>query len=184
MRRALSISLFLTVVALGASAKAGPFAAAGDVSLSADRLMGFYVQHAGNDNPSILGIGQTVWDNPYSTARFGVDVFVIDHLSIGGSLAYSRWDNRGNLSEFLFSPRVGYTLEFSKAFGFWPRGGFTYLNIEGDDRFALTLEGMFYGSPVEHVAFVFGPAFDFEVAGNGNKLQNFGILTAGILGWI
>lgn len=184
MRPLLSIPLFLTFAAFAGSARAEPFGSAGDVALGADRLMGFYVQHAGNDSNSILGIGQTVWDNPYSTARFGIDVFVVDHLSIGGSLAYSHWDRRGSGSEFLVSPRVGYTLAFSRGFGFWPRGGFTYLNVEGDDRLALTLEGMFYGSPVDHMAFIFGPAFDFEVAGNGSKLQNFGIVTAGILGWI
>lgn len=184
MRRGLSIPLFLAFMALGTSASAAPFGEGGVVSLSADRLMGFYVQHAGNDSNSILGIGQTVWDNPYSTARFGVDVFVVDHLSIGGSLAYSRWDLRRSGNQLLFSPRIGYTLPFSRAFGFWPRGGFTYLNTDGNDRFALTLEGMFYGSPVDHMAFIFGPAFDIELAGNGTKLQNFGILTAGILGWI
>src|SRR6185503_9944838 len=115
------------------------------------------------------------------------DFFVIDHLSIGGSFAYWSTSVRQpgpdpSRSGFLFAPRVGYAINFSRSFGFWPRGGVTFRNIEDDDEMALTFEGMFYGAPTPHFAFIFGPAIDVGMVGAGDEALSVGLLTAGILG--
>jgi hypothetical protein len=83
---------------------------------------------------------------------------------------------------------VGYAADFSHSFGIWPRGGFTYRNDDlehgNNDEVALTIEAMFYGAPAEHFAFIFGPAFDIGLAGDGPEARNFGLITFGVLGWI
>jgi hypothetical protein len=154
------------------------------VSFSADRLMGIYIFN-GEGRDTTFGVGGPPAFHAYMLPRLGIDVFVIDHLSVGGSFV---WYNRGDNSHLLLSPRVGYAIDFSRSFGFWPRGGFTFRNDDFDrsdnDEFALTLEAMFYGSPAEHFAFIFGPVFDIGLAGDLDEARNFGIITFGILGWI
>lgn len=106
-------------------------------------------------------------------------------MSVGGAFW---WSSRDDDSHLIVAPRVGYAIDFSRSFGFWPRGGLTFRNDDfdrGDDEeLALTLEAMFYGSPAEHFAFTFGPAFDLGIAGDREEAQNFGIITFGVLGWI
>lgn len=192
--RILAVSLAsasaLAVLSISPAASAQAFGSKGDVSFAADRLMGVYIDDPGaGPNQTVFALGQQPFGGFYDTARLGIDFFVIDHLSIGGSLGYFHVNvdrPRGDTSAdgFLFSPRVGYALDFSDSFGFWPRGGFTIRNLEGDDEVALTLEGMFYASPAPHFAFTFGPAFDIGIAGDNDEEQSFGLVTMGILGWI
>jgi hypothetical protein len=37
---------------------------------------------------------------------------------------------------------------------------------------------------VNHFAFIFGPAFDIGLVGDGPETRNIGLLTAGLLGWL
>jgi hypothetical protein len=175
------------VVAFVAAWVSPSFAQMGErakVSFAADRLMGIYI-FRGDGRDTAFSIGGPPAYHAYLLPRLGIDFFIIDHLSIGGSFVFY---NTGSDSHFLLSPRVGYAIDFSRAFGFWPRGGFTYRNDDFDrgdnDEFALTLEAMFYGSPVDHFAFIFGPAFDVGIAGDREESRNFGIITFGVLGWI
>lgn len=122
-----------------------------------------------------------------SMPRLSFDYFVIDGLSIGGSLFY--YSNAGEAeveqegpganprSEadldtdrlFVFSPRVGYAIAFSDSFAFWPRGGITYVSagVEEDNGeevsasvWALSLEAMFAITPIPHFAILLGPYLD------------------------
>ncbi len=159
---------------------------------------------------------------PFAAPRVGFDFFVIDGLSIGGYLTYlgndsestttvngADDDEEAESSVFMFGPRVGYAAMFNDTFGIWPRGGFTYVSWSFEDEnnaeveasvFALSMEAMFVVAPVQHVAFIFGPTFDFTLSGEGEydnpnvppngfnadiddvKLQSFGI-HAGLVAW-
>jgi hypothetical protein len=165
-------------------AEAAPFGEKGDVSFAADRLTGVYT-FSDDMKLTAVGLFAPPTAHPYMVARLGVDFFPINHLSIGGSFAFWDYDFRrnGSSTAVLFSPRIGYAIDFSNSFGFWPRGGVTFLS-GGGDEFALTLEAMFYAAPAQHFAFTFGPVLDVEVAAPRNNALSFGILTAGILGWI
>ena len=90
----------------------------------------------------------------------------------------------------MVAPRVGYAIPISRAFGFWPRGGITYLNnkqggAESTSEWAFTFEAQFYAAPAPHFAFIFGPVLDLGFSGDAaDHPLNFGVLTGGILGWI
>ncbi|HEX4474357.1 MAG TPA: hypothetical protein VH142_04715 [Polyangiaceae bacterium] len=178
------------VASLAARAEAAPFGEKGDVSFAADRLMGVYIFNEDPTKLTAIGLFSPPDARPYLVTRLGVDFFPIDHLSIGGSFAFWSTDNHSDpradrtTTGVLFSPRVGYAIRFSDAFGFWPRGGITYRDSEGDDELALTFEGMFYGAPAPHFAFLFGPVLDVGLVGSGSEAVSFGVLTAGIMGWI
>jgi hypothetical protein len=201
MRNASSLVCALALACTGAtiarSADAQAFGNRGDMAFSAERLMGvyFYDEPPGGPGPQpsssthiglgIAPIGASA--SPYLLPRLGFDYFVIDNLSIGGSLGFGDFDPEGNnnaTTGAMIAPRVGYALEFSKVIGFWPRGGFTYRNFGGNEEFALTLEAMFYAAPVEHFAITFGPLMDLGIAGSGGEAKNFALLSAGLLGWI
>lgn len=185
MQKMIGTAIFTFVSALAAPAFA-QFGARAKVSFSADRLMGVYIIR-GEGHDTTFGMGGPPAFHPYMLPRLGLDFFVIDHLSVGGSfVVYGGDDDR---THFLVSPRVGYAIDFSHSFGFWPRGGLTFRHDDtgprnDDDEFALTLEAMFYGAPAEHFAFIFGPVFDIGLAGDGQEARNFGIITFGVLGWI
>jgi len=178
----------IVATTLASSARAEPIGKQGDISFSADRLMGLYLFDQA-DSATVLGIGAApLFAHPYTVPRLSVDGFVIDHLSVGGSLGIWVTDpnHGGSASGVLLAPRVGYAISFSNAFGFWPRGGFTFWSFGGNDEFGLTMEAMFYGSPVEHFAFTFGPVIDIGIAGNGDhdRAHSIGIISGGIMGWI
>lgn len=175
----------LAVGTLSPPAAAQSFGHQGDVSFGADRLMGLYLIDEGG-SATFVGLGAPAPGHPYANARLGIDGFVIDHLSIGGALAVWSIDpvHGDAVTGALIAPRIGYAIEISNAFGFWPRGGMTYRNFDGNEELALTLEGMFYGSPAPHFAFTFGPAIDLGLVGDGPEARSFGLLTMGVLGWI
>jgi hypothetical protein len=184
MHKSIGIAAIALVTTLAAPSY-GQFGERAKVSFAADRLMGIYI-FRGEGHDTTFGLGGPPAFHPYMLPRLGIDVFVIDHLSIGGSFWWYAHDDNSN---FLLSPRVGYAIDFSHSFGFWPRGGLTFRNNDAgpnnnNDEVALTLEALFYGSPADHFAFTFGPVFDIGLAGDGDEARNFGIITFGILGWI
>lgn len=142
-----------------AAADHGTLGRAGELAISADRLFGFNlvkdketVTVAGVEQTqtttytgfSLLGRGIELPASPYSTPRLGVDYFVIDGLSIGGSITYMSTSGSvkaeaggtsvsrdgPTFSTFVIAPRVGYALMFNDFFGIWPRGGITYYNVK------------------------------------------------------
>jgi hypothetical protein len=183
-----------TVALLAPAARAQRFGRSGDVSLGADRLSGIYAFDEGADYTVFaLGAGPVYGSHPYTTPRLGVDVFVIDHLSIGGSLAfwaYSDGDDEGpgnrgdDDSGFLLYPRVGYALSFNDTFGFWPRGGLTFRSFNGNDEVALSFEAMFFAVPVQNFGITFGPTLDAGLAGEGDEALVLGIIAGGLFGYL
>jgi hypothetical protein len=190
-----------TAFALAAPALAQEtFATKGDFAFAADRLTGIYLFEQGNYESTVFGLLQTPTGvNSLQMTRIGFDFFPIARLSIGGALSY--WSQKtdpdgdgpipsGTAKELMVAPRIGYAIPITRAFGFWPRGGITYLSnkqgsAESTGEWAFTFEAQFYASPASHFAFIFGPVLDLGFAGDANERpRNFGFLTGGILGWI
>lgn len=199
-----------TAVALGAGPALAQnvFGPKGTAAFSADRLFGFYSVHDETETPAgdvdvdttTLGFAWQGGFNPspYTIPRLGFDYFVIDSLSIGGSIAYAQYDvddtdNEGNV--FLFAPRVGYVWMFGDVVGFWLRGGLTYHSYDRDGAFdenglAFTGDPMFVIAPTAHFGFVVGPILELTLTGEreagGTDLDHhyttFGV-AMGPMGW-
>ena len=180
--------LALAAASLAAArSSAQPLGQHGDVSFAADRLMGLYFHDEGG-SVTLFGLGgPPPASAPYTTPRLAFDFFVVDHLSVGGAMAYGLADPEGRRNSFdgiLLAPRVGYAIDIGDSFGFWPRGGFTFRDFEGNDELALTFEGAFWAAPTQHFAFLFGPALDLGLVGDGDEARSFGVVSAGLLGWL
>ena len=192
------------------------FGPQGTAAFSGDRLFGFYtgseeVEFPGGDAETDYTTFGFAWQGPYhpspfTVPRLGFDYFVIDSLSIGGSIAYASYEvdppgppGEQDGSAFIFAPRVGYVWMFGDVVGFWLRGGFTYhsYNAEGifagdENGFAFTADPMLVITPTAHFGFVVGPVIDFTISGErdygppGGDLDvnyaNFGI-AMGPMGW-
>lgn len=198
MRYSLIAGLASTLALATTPALAQEFGKSGDVSFAADRLMGVYFASEGDFDFTVLGIGSGPmgFAHPYTTGRLGIDFFVIDQLSLGGSLAIVHFNGEddgpgdNDATGFLIAPRVGYVINFTDSFGFWPRGGFTFRNGDDDgffffdDEFALTLEAIFFATPGDAWGFNFGPTLDVGLAGDDDEGLVFGLLTGGVFGWL
>lgn len=146
---------------------------------------------------------------PSTVPRVAADYFVIDSVSLGGSIMY--WSNAPSMDPsppgasydstkmFLFNPRVGYAYVIDDTFAIWPRAGLMYAHSSTGDnsssRTDLTLDAMLGISPVKHVVFLVGPMVDIGVGGSEDqtvggttqstsvKLTTFG-LTAGMAAYL
>jgi len=179
-----------------------------DVVLGVERVFGFYTGES-NYDPDMgddydidrqgfsLGWSHTGQPFAHMVPRFGFDIFVIEDLSVGGSLGFVSQDNDNDADDddgdgrggFIFAPRVGYFIDFSAKFGFWPRGGFTLYDLDDPDQSQsmLTLEPYFTFAPREGFGFLFGPVIDLGFSGEygdaGLEDRSFGIM-AGLFGWL
>lgn len=202
--------LVLSAVLLAApGAYAQDFGKAGQIAVGAERLFG--VVHTSltaeddggeatfsHTNISLLvsrsnstggGAVGGIFPLGYSFPRIAGDYFVIDGLSVGGSLGLythsgnvevevmgqSQENDTGSITGFLFEPRVGYAFMFHEMIGIWPRGGITFLSesaesADNDERsssaWAITLECPLVINPVPHVVFGIGPTLDLGVTGS------------------
>lgn len=145
-----------------------------DVVVSAERLFGIYGVERDyepddlddDDDTSIGLLMQGYHLSPVTVPRVAIDIFIIDSLSLGGSLGlYS--NDIGNSSGVLFAPRVGYAIEFNRQWGFWPKGGFTYYSQNNPDRghFSLSMEGAFTFMPDPSFGFTATPFLDLGLGG-------------------
>jgi hypothetical protein len=209
IRRISSVAVALTVsfsaAVAGAQAAPGGFGSAGQFTIGAERLFGYASSHqktereqpngTRTDTETINRFSLLAFHGPsvYSNPRVGFDYFVIDKLSVGGSLAFMTeggenetenpgqptvTNDRPSTTAFLFAPRAGYALMFNDTIGFWPRGGFSYYSISTEDTeggftsevsengLALTLEALFIIAPIPHVGFTVGPTLDLGLTGS------------------
>jgi hypothetical protein len=201
---AVALTLSLSAAVAGAQAAPGGFGSAGQFTIGAERLFGFVSSHQSTETETpngtvtetdsisrfaFLGLhGPSIYTQP----RVGLDYFVIDKLSVGGSLVVmtesgehenetpgqaTTTNDRPSTTAFIFAPRAGYALMFNDTIGFWPRGGFSYYNISTEDTnggftteidengLALTLEALFIIAPIPHVGFTVGPTLDLGITG-------------------
>lgn len=119
-------------------------------------------------------------DRAYDRPRVAVDYFIIDNLSLGGALGFYTIsaevedDDAGEGSGFLFSPRVGYMVGINERLGFWPRGGFTFVqdSVEGpgggdvtDSASALSVEAPLYIGLAQSIAMHVALTIDLGIGG-------------------
>lgn len=170
-----------SVLLLSARAShAQAFHESGQVSVALERAFGIHYVNSEVDRPGAgddqefsgtsVGIGWSGALTPLQYTRAAIDGFVTDQLSLGGSLGfYSQSGEDWDASGFLLSPRVGYAIPLSRVFTFWPRGGFTYYDIEQESEFAVTGEAMFVASPQPSWGILFGLTLDLIVAGDASN---------------
>jgi hypothetical protein len=160
MKRIIGVSLVSAALTASSLVGAQEFAKPGQVVIGAERLTGVYYEQyavsAGNQKQTthttkvaLLGMPsgfslQSLLAGPAPTPRLAVDVFVIQGLSLGGSVMYlndsgsyktenppqpNSTTDLPTTSTFIFSPRVGYALQVGQNFAIWPRAGATYSNF-------------------------------------------------------
>lgn len=162
-----SLALALAVVATTspAHAQAERFGAQGDLAISSD--VGLSVQHQFEGRSST-----TLVLNP------AADYFVIDHLSIGGYVNLSHTGGSGaSVTNFGIGPRVGYDINLSSQFSFWPKAGVAFNHTStsagpldtSNSAFAINLFAPFLFHPVEHFFLGFGPNFDIDLTGDAKQ---------------
>lgn len=211
-KNAIRFGIALAATLAAPAALAEPFGQKGQFAISGDRIFGISYMHASLPNdqsasvtqfsllgqsptlPGVLNAGGNVTTvagiNPYTVPRISFDYFIIDGLTIGGSIIYAHQSytdkyRAGGPNNVLISvdfsgdlvalaPRVGYAYMFSETVGIWPRGGFTYHYQNLDlgngvknslDGFALNLDAPFVISPIDQFAFLVGPAIDIGFTG-------------------
>ncbi len=216
MRQAIATMLGTALFLAGSTAMAqrrGDFGDRGTAAFSADRLFAFSTTHVTLENtPDDDEADHTsfgfAWRgqlsaSPFDVPRLAFDYFIIDSLSLGGTIGYASvgGDEEGfprtDVSSFIFYPRVGYVWMFSDVVGFWLRGGLTYHSVSVEDSYdesglAFTVEPTFVFSPVDHFAFTAGINIDVDVTG-GREYENgfeqdatyrsIGI-QLGLMGWL
>lgn len=113
---------------------------AGDVALSAERLIGLRYEKLEQEVPGgedeeahwfAVGQGWTgggLWSTPYDARRIGVDAFPFDSASLGFSTAFAyRSSSQGTEHwELVVEPRAGYLVMFDDLKGVWLRAGAYY----------------------------------------------------------
>lgn len=217
MRKSIALLAAVGALLVAGSAQAQNFGSRGQMAFSADRLFGVYgykasTSYTGNapaggeyedsqsgthvnllwGNSSVANFGI----NPYMMPRLSFDYFVIDGLSVGGSIGYATMggetkpekrpagvalgesEDLPDSNLFAFAPRVGYAYMFNDIIGIWPRGGITYARIHSEAQqggakyevtnkvFSLDIEAMLVIVPKEHFAFVVGPVLDLGLTGS------------------
>ena len=200
--RAIAPLLFAACVAWSGGAFAQELNGAGHLAFGAERLFGFYLDKQNYDagpldrdvDTTSVGIGLTLTESSALLAlpRVGVDYFIDEHLTVGGSFGLSSLSvENQDLLGILLAARVGYALRLTHAISFWPRGGLTFASLGGDadlNVFALTIEGMFTLAPSDGWAVLAGPLLDLGfLGGAGDDVDHseilFGIMF-GLTGWL
>jgi hypothetical protein len=145
-----------------------------------------------------LLLGRTARDNFHSIPRVSGDVVLPTPITIGGSIPFaaglggtretkqtpggSRSVDAPNVTIFGFVPRVGYLLNLSDLFSFWPRAGVGIYSQSSTSKevnnngvevkttdtttaFSLDLDPQFVIHPVPHFGFSFGPLINIPLSG-------------------
>jgi hypothetical protein len=200
---AVALSVSLSAAVAGAQAAPGGFGSAGQFTIGAERMFGYVHSNQHTEREvagvttetdvsmsqfALLGLNGNDAISPYGHPRIGFDYFVIDRLSVGGSLIFkttsSETEAEGQSADgpsnttFLFAPRAGYAFMFNDTVGIWPRLGFTYYTSsteletpagtfeDSENGLALAIEGLFVIAPMPHFGFTVGPTFDIGLTGS------------------
>jgi hypothetical protein len=189
--------LGLTCAAMGSRASAQELTTQGNLVFGAERLFGFYLDKRNREpannvdvdfDQSVIGIGWTLVPGfgLLNMPRLGVDYFLNEHLTLGGSFGLaSISEEDADAIGVLFAARVGYALRLTHGIAFWPRGGLSFATVNGDlidiDVFAFTLEGMFSFAPTSGWSFLVGPVIDLGFTGEYGDNQDYTEYLFGIM---
>ena len=167
---------------------------AGQFTVAVERITGLYFDRetrkpsggsSTTQKTTHLALLGNTGGSPSATPRAAFDYFIIDGLSLGGSISYMSNAPSGGGSQklFMLSPRVGYAYAFDDTFSIWPRLAFTYAHLSqaqsvpttsggtasataSTNLTQLNLEAMLGISPFKHVAFLVGPYLDLGLGGS------------------
>lgn len=202
MKKSLTLIPVVAALAVWSSPAAADPIRSGTIALGAERLSGFF--HSKDTlGPNAAGLGATDvtrdkisllfegTNGPYDLPRIGIDGFIIDGLSLGGTLAvaHTATSSPGPLrpstdfseTDFLFAPRVGYAVMFSEHVGIWPRGGFSYFlastSLDGGGSaslhyFSLNIDAPFLFKLAPNFAITAGPTIDVSLEGSRKDTAN------------
>jgi hypothetical protein len=184
------------LMAWSQAGKAQTFSDQGSVTLSLERAFGlhwvgtdFDRGQNNHDDVVVFGFGWYRSETAYHNPRAGVDGFVIDHLSLGGTVGIYGWGADRDRTGFIVSPRVGYGALLGKSVGIWPRGGLTFFSEDNGGpnytQFAFSGECMFAFFPQSSWAVLLGPTLDlglFGEYGNTDFHQHSVGLAVGMMG--
>jgi hypothetical protein len=193
---AAALALAGTVLAgAGARAQDEPaFGANHQVVVTAERLFGFVhtsqTTTVDGADTTMTGTEFSLFSNPlaaiavYSTPRLALDVFAVEHLSLGGSVGFFTFSQSGvgsnGVTGFLVAPRVGYAIPLSRVVSFWPRVGLTYITLSGNGSgsgssslTAVTVEAPFVFA-ARHVYVSVAPTLDLGVGGSSSANDGLG----------
>lgn len=188
----------------------------GTFALGAERLTGMFhsdekIGNAASQGMTSLALlGNTGYAGSVAEAwqfpRVGLDGFVTDGLSLGGSLVVLHRSLEGgtDATDLLVAPRIGFAYMFSRVVGIWPRASLAYWHQwRGSDQggdanghsFAFGIDVPLLIAPVKNFAITVGPLVDFGFGGkqttnNGimdvttdTSFTQFG-LSAGVVGFL
>jgi hypothetical protein len=208
MRKNLSIALAAALFGLAGSAHAQEYGAtfghSGQLTFGAERLFGFHWTKNSIKDPdgnrysnsgTSIGVG---WifarELQFNQPRLGVDYFIAQDISLGGSVGFFSANSRGgglDYDGFIISPRVGFNIPLTQSIYFWPKVGLTYISIDRAHAFGVSGEANFAFFPRPSWAFLVTPTLDLAPFGgienNDNRPNSdlsayaFG-LSVGVLG--
>lgn len=208
MRISPTIALAAAIFALAgtASAQTAPFGTQGQMTFGAERLFGFHwtkntweapagpngATVSGDNSGTSVGFGWAFAQRmQFNHPRAGFDYFLINNLSLGGSLGFFSGSGSAGVdyAGFIINPRVGYSIPLSQSVAFWPRGGLQYISVDQDHAFGLSAEANFVFLPRPSWGFLLSPTMDLapfgghEVAGTNYDYgaYSFGV-SVGLLG--
>jgi Outer membrane protein beta-barrel domain len=176
-----ALALGIVAAASPAHAQEAPaeqFGAKGVLAISSD--VGLSIQH------QFEGQDSTVF-----SLHPAADYFVIDHLSLGGYVDFSHQGGSGvSATNIGIGPRIGYDLNLSSRFSFWPKAGLAFNHTatsvrdvdRSNDALAINLFAPFLFHPVEHFFMGFGPNFDVDLTGDQKQTVLGARLVIG--GWL
>lgn len=185
-----SIAAFVLGVSATREAHAVDYYRAGKISVSLERVFGLHYWHTSIDHGpnsdindvssgTVIGIGWYGAQSPYHWGRAAVDGFIIDRLSLGGSLGFYSQSGDTDGSGLLFYPRVGYVIPISNVFSFWPRGGFSFMHWNDASLLGFAAEAMFVASPSDDWHILFGPTLDLGFSGSRDDNRDWSHFSIG-----
>ncbi len=205
---AIAIGIILSLG--GASARAegpGDFGQTGQVVLSVDRLFGYlHLQTTETQNGTrttttadiVSGFGNGIsLLTLYSAPRLALDYFVTDRFTLGGSAtvfhaSVSSSSTPGvttttsTLWGYSLAPRLGFALPLGSGVSFWPRVGFTWVQLsqsfsgssQDTDVYALTIEAPFLFRVGSNFFLTAAPTLDLGLGGSTSQTSTFGGVAA------
>jgi hypothetical protein len=215
MTKVAAVFSFAALVLLAPARAVADAVDKGTFALGAERLTGMFHSEektgngASQGTTSIALLGNTGY-SPVAQAwqfpRVGLDGFIIDGLSLGGSfVVMHRSPETTSTTDLLVAPRIGFAYMFSRVVGIWPRFSLAYWHQwENPDQgpgeirhhaFAFGIDVPLIIAPVKNFAITVGPLLDVSFGGqrtedNGTadvsvdtSFTQFG-LSAGIVGFL